>query len=198
MDVMLAGLKTAFEARGYRLLAALTFAASLTLYLMTLPSSFTGGRLGIEAMRHLDLELAAFSFAMAALVALVVPLIAFQMRRGQRASKASAAGGAALGALTPILCCSPALPVALGFVATVFPSLVGAVGWRLQGFIATHQTELLALASALLAVAFVQNARAVARGQRCAARSTRTPRSGVDVTREAGRSTAGTESWGSS
>jgi len=175
MSTVMTGLKAAFEGRGYRAFGALTFAMSLALYLMTLPASFTGGRIGFNAMRYLDFELVAFSAVMAALVALLLPTIVFQVRRGRRASKASAAGGVAVGVLTPLLCCSPALPIALGFVATVFPSLAGAAGGWLQGFIATHKTELFTVASILLAVAVYQNARSVARGPSCAVSARRSP-----------------------
>lgn len=105
---------------------------------------------------------------MAALVALLLPVMVYVMRQGQHASKTSATGGVIVGLMTPILCCSTALPIALGFVATFFPSLVNALGWPLQGFIATHQTELLTVASALLLFALYQNARNAARRPACA------------------------------
>ncbi len=182
MNTTLAGLKVAFEGRGYRIAGALIFASGFVFYLMTLPSSFTGGRIGIAAMRYLDVELVVFSLVMAVLVALLLPLIAFQVRRGLQTSKASAAGGVAVGVMTPILCCSPALPIALGFVATFFPSLVGAMSWRLQGFIATHQTALFSVASALLVIAVYQNARGVARGPACAVPDSGAPSAGGATT----------------
>jgi len=166
--VLASGVRAAFATRGYRIFGVLSFAVSLLLYLMTLPASLTGGRIGFAAMRYLDAERVSFSILMAALLALLAPMLVFQLRRGQRSSKASAAGGVAVGVMTPVLCCSPLLPIALGFVATVFPSLVGAVGWQLQGFISTHQIELFSAASVLLAIAVYQNARSIARGPSCA------------------------------
>ena len=168
MKEMLLGLRTAFASPRYRVLGIVTFGATLALYLMTLPSSFTGGRIGPSALRFLDAELVVFSVIMAALVAFLLPVMAYVIRQGQRASKTSATGGVIVGLMTPILCCSPALPIALGFVATFFPSLVNALGWQLQGFIATHQTELFTAASVLLLFALYQNARNAARGPACA------------------------------
>ena len=94
-------------------------------------------------------------------------LLVHLVRQGQAAAKASAAGGLALGLLTPILCCSPLLPIALGSLALALPSLVGGWGWRLQGFIATHQYELFAAAALLLLWALYQNARRVVAGACC-------------------------------
>jgi len=168
MNAIVTGLETAFERRGYRLFGVASFVTGLALYLMTLPSSFTGGRVGFVALRYLDIELVVFSIVMAALIAVLLPLMAFQIRRGRRVSKTTAAGGIAVGMMAPVLCCSPLLPLALGFLATFFPAAAGAVGWRLQGFIATHQTELFTVASLLLAAAVCQNARSVARGPSCA------------------------------
>jgi len=160
----LAGLRSVLATRRGRLLALAGFAVALPLYLVTLPASFTGGRIGLVALRYLDAERALLALVMAAMVALLVALIGHQLRAGLRARKASASGGVALGVLAPTLCCSPALPIALASLATVFPSLAGAAGGRIQGFIATYQLELLALAAVLLGLAVLQNARHVARG----------------------------------
>jgi hypothetical protein len=59
------------------------------------------------------------------------------------------------------------LPIAISFVAGVFPSLVGSFGWGLQGFIATHQNELFLAAIVLLVFALYQNARRVQAGVVC-------------------------------
>jgi fumarate reductase subunit D len=100
---------------------------------------------------------------------LIVPFAVYLFRQGLGASKASATGGVAVGLLTPILCCSPVLPIAISFVAGVFPSLVGSFGWGLQGFIATHQSELFLAAIVLLVLALYQNARRVQAGVACIA-----------------------------
>jgi len=167
MNGVLTGLGIVFRLRTYRITALAIFALALPFYLMTLPSSFTGGRIGFATLRYLDAELTFFALVMAGLLALLLALIVYLVRQGQRARKASASGGVAVGVLTPILCCSPALPIALGFVAGAFPTLVGAIGGTLQGFIATHKTELFSAATVLLLIALYQNARSVAKGPSC-------------------------------
>ena len=174
MRDVLTGLRIVFSRRSYQVAATAVFAFALPFYLMTLPSSFTGGRIGITALRYLDVELVFFALVMAVLVTLLIPLIVYLLKQGRRASKAPASGGVAVGVLTPLLCCSPALPIALGFVAGVFPSLMGAGGVGLQGFIATHETELFSVATLLLLVALYQNARSAAKGPSCQVPDTRT------------------------
>ena len=168
MGTIVSALRTVLGLRPYRALGAGTFVVFLVLYLMTLPSSFTGGRIGLTALRYLDVKLTIVSVSMAALVALIVTFLAYLLRQGQRASKTSAAGGIAVGVLTPVLCCSPVLPIAVSFVAGIFPTLLGSFGWRVQGFIATHQMELFLFAVLLLALALYQNAKSVVRGPSCA------------------------------
>ncbi len=167
MKTIVTALKTVFALRPYRLVGVISFALFLALYLVTLPASFTGGRIGFVALRFLDAKLTLLSVMLAALAALITPLIVYLLRQGQKTNKASATGGLIVGVLTPILCCSPILPIALGFVAGFLPSLVGTFGWRLQGFIATHQTELFFAAALLLVFALYQNAKRVAEGSRC-------------------------------
>lgn len=58
------------------------------------------------------------------------------------------------------------LPPALGAVALVLPAPVGGLGWRLQGFIATHQDERFAAAGLLSYRALYHNARRVLAGAR--------------------------------
>ncbi len=167
MKSTVAALKTVFALRPYPLIGGISFVCFLIFYLMTLPSSFTGGRIGFVALRYLDAKLSIFSVVMAALVALLIPFMVYLFRQGLVTGKASATGGVAVGILTPILCCSPVLPIVLGFVAGLFPSLVGSYGWRLQGFIATHQTELFLVAIGLLVFALHQNAKRIEQGVSC-------------------------------
>lgn len=167
MNDLARGLKTAFASRGYRIGGAAIFCLALPLYLMTLASEYTGGVVSPAALKYLDFEMAAFSSIMAVLIALLLPVMFHLARHGFGTSKASATGGVAIGVLTPLLCCSPILPLALGFVATFFPALVEMIGWKLQKFIVTNSTELYLLASVLLSIALWQNARRISRGTVC-------------------------------
>ncbi|GMR05773.1 MAG: hypothetical protein BMS9Abin25_0348 [Gammaproteobacteria bacterium] len=134
---------------------------------MTLPASYTGGYSSFEALQYLNPTLVGFSVLMAALVALLIPLIIYLIRQGQKSSKSSATGGVLIGVLAPILCCSPILPIAIGFIATLLPTLAGSFGIQIQGFIATHQIELFIAASLLLWFALYQNASKVIKGVQC-------------------------------
>ena len=167
MKTIVAALKRVFALRPYRLVGAISFAGFLALYLITLPASFTGGRIGLVALRFLDAKLTLLSVLMAALAGLITSVIVYLLKQEQKTSKASATGGLIVGVLTPLLCCSPILPIALGFIASTLPSLVGTFGWGLQGFIATHQTELFLTAALLLVFALYQNAKRVVERVHC-------------------------------
>jgi len=167
MSELVEGLKTTFAVREYRFGGGVAFCVALPAYLMTLASEYTGGVIGPAALKYLNTKMVMFSIIMAILVALLLPVMFYLMRQGFGTTKSSATGGVVIGVLTPILCCSPLLPLILGFVATFFPALVEMIGWELQKFIVTHSTELYILASVLLLVALYQNARRVARGPVC-------------------------------
>ncbi len=165
--MILAALKTVLDSRAYRLITAFSFVVFLLIYLTTLPASYTGGYSSLEALEYLNATLVGFSVLMAALVALLTPMIIYLVRQGQKASKGSAAGGVLIGILAPILCCSPLLPLLMGFIAALIPTLFGTLGVQVQGFIATHQIELFSAASLLLFVALYQNAKKVTQGVCC-------------------------------
>lgn len=167
MNTIIKALKTVLSIRFYQWVTGVSFILFLLLYLMTLPASYTGGYSSFEALKYLTPILAAFSVFMAALVALLMPLIVYLLRQGKKSSKSSAAGGMLIGFLAPMLCCSPILPIAMGFVASLLPTLGGTFGVRIQGFIATHQIELFVAASVLLVFALYQNAKKVIDGVHC-------------------------------
>jgi uncharacterized membrane protein YozB (DUF420 family) len=169
MNTIVSALKTVLHFRAYQWIAAVSFIIFLLLYLMTLPASYTGGYSSFAALRYLTPNLIVFSVLMAALVALLMPLIIYLIRQGQKSSKSSATGGVLVSVLTPILCCSPILPIVMGFIASLLPMLGGVLGVRIQGFIATHQTELFLFASLLLVFALYQNAKKTVNGVHCEA-----------------------------
>lgn len=167
MTVCLRALRTVFRQPIYRLIGVASFVLFLTLYFITLPSAFTGGRIGLIALQFLTAELAIWSVVMAALIAIISAFIVYLVRQGMAVSRASTVGGVVAGVIGPILCCSPVLPIALGFIAGTFPALIGPSAWGLQGFIATHQSELFSLATLVLVFALWQNARRVEAGPTC-------------------------------
>ncbi|HDH17260.1 MAG TPA: hypothetical protein ENG90_12450 [Gammaproteobacteria bacterium] len=151
----------------YQFIAGISFLVFLLLYLMTLPASSTGGYSSFEALNYLTPTLVGFSVLMATLVALLIPLIIYLIRQGQKSSKSSATGGVLIGVLAPVLCCSPILPIVMGFVASLLPTLGGTFGVATQKFIATHQIELFIAASLLLMFALYQNAKKLTHGVHC-------------------------------
>lgn len=169
MNTILIALKTVLSLRAYQWTSWISFILFLILYLTTLPASYTGGYSSFAALKYLTPTLLGFSILMAALVALLLPLIIYLIRQGRKSSKSSATGGVLIGVLAPMLCCSPILPITVGFIVTLLPTLGGAFGIQIQGFIATHQIELFIAASLLLLFALYQNAKKVANGVQCEA-----------------------------
>tara|TARA_R110002095_G_scaffold24802_2_gene25800 strand:- start:350 stop:859 length:510 start_codon:yes stop_codon:yes gene_type:complete len=167
MNTIISALKTVLGTRANQFITGMSFLIFLLLYLMTLPASYTGGYSSFTALKYLTPTLVGFSVLMAALVALLLPLIIYLIRQGKKSSKSSATGGVLIGVLAPMLCCSPILPIALGFIATLMPTLGGTFGIQIQGFIATHQIELFIAASVLLLFALYQNAKKVIGGVCC-------------------------------
>lgn len=147
--------------------AAVAFVILAPLYAATLPSSLTGGHIGWVSLRLLTPGQALFSFALAAVLALTLASMMLLVRGGQKASKSSATGGALVAFFAPLLCCTPLIPLGLGAVAVVFPATAGFAPGIVQGFIATHETEIELFALGLSFIAFWQNARKLARGPMC-------------------------------
>ena len=146
------------------------------LYAMILPASYTGGVIGLVSLRFLTPGTFLLALLMALLLALTLALGMYGFRNGSGAKPAGSALGAILAALPPLLCCSPILPLAIAAVAAVLPA-AGALGVPIQGFIATHESEIYAVAIALMAWGLYGNARRVLScSYRPIAASTRMPR----------------------
>lgn len=150
-----------------RWVAIFGFLFGLPLYLITIPASLTGGHIGWSNLRFLTTGMTLFALAMSLLLALTLLLMVFLIREGRRARSGLAASGTLLGLLTPLLCCSPILPLLLGLLAVVFPTLASAAAGSVQSFIARHETAFLVPAVLLMALALHQNARWVLRGTSC-------------------------------
>ena len=167
MRTIYAALATVLAERRYKLLTGVSFVSFLVLYLLTLPSAYIGGRISLNALPYLTTRMIVISVVMATLVSMILSLMVFLVACRRGTSKASTAGGMLVGIATPVLCCSPLLPTLLGFVAIFFPSLVSAIGWRKQWFIATHDTELYTVAAGLLIFGLYQNAKRVLEPENC-------------------------------
>jgi hypothetical protein len=167
MKTIYSALITVWQQTSYRWLSFLAFIAFLILYLFTLPSAFTGGQISLITLEYLDTSMVILSISMAILVALIISLMAWLIRQGQKSSKASATSGVLVGVFTPLLCCSPLIPILFGSMASLLPSFIGSSGPLFQGFIATHQAELFTVAIILLFLALYQNAKKIVQGVVC-------------------------------
>lgn len=162
-----AALTTLWQDRAARWTALGGFLVMLPIYTVMLPASLTGGRIGWVSLRLISPVMAIIAVALSAVLALTVGLMVLLLRLGRRSSKGAATGGALMALVTPLLCCSPLLPLALGALALAFPALAGVAAGRLQGFIATHELTILLFALGLGVLAFYQNARRVGSGSSC-------------------------------
>ncbi len=167
MRTMWQALRLAWSETAARRSGLFSFVILVTLYAFTLPASLTGGFVGWVSLRLLTPQLALMALALALPAALTVSLMVSLLRQGGNARGATLAGGTLLGLVTPLLCCSPIIPLALGALATLAPTAAAAASGRLQGFIATHETVLLLAALGLMVLALYQNARRVVAGAHC-------------------------------
>lgn len=167
MIIILAALRHAAGDKAARWAAALGMLVGIPLYLMTLPASITGGRVAFINFEFLTRGMALLASVMGILLGLILALMVFLLREGQWARGGLAGGGVLLGILTPLLCCSPILPLLLGSLAIAFPALANTSAGPLQAFIARHETALLLSALALMVMALHQNAGRVLQGPSC-------------------------------
>ncbi|WP_198264544.1 hypothetical protein [sulfur-oxidizing endosymbiont of Gigantopelta aegis] len=101
MKTIYCALMTVWQQISYRWLSLLAFIAFLILYLFTLPSAFTGGQISMMTLEYLDVSMVLLSISMASLVALIISLMTWLIRQGQKSSKASATSGVLVGIFTP-------------------------------------------------------------------------------------------------
>jgi hypothetical protein len=158
--------------RWARILLAASFVVAFAVYLLMLPATFTGGRPGLAALAYLTPGLVFWALVLAALLALLVTATVYLLTRGYGARRtAGAASGGVLGLflslVTPLLCCTPILPVAIGALAGWLPFLAGGAGGAFQGFLATHESLFFAVSSLLLLGALVWDVREVAKDACC-------------------------------
>ncbi|GEM_PF-1383938 len=150
-------------ARRVGLAAAVLFTLA---YAFVLPASMTNGAVGWVSLRLINWQLALWALALGISMGGVTGSVTALIRRGAKTRTAGAGGGVLIGALTPLLCCGPLIPIIFGFLAGLIPAIGGIGGWT-QGFIATHETELLSVALALILLSLVQNARRLASPAAC-------------------------------
>lgn len=164
MKTVVNAICTVFESRQLRVVGYTSFVGFFVLFLFALASPHTGEFITLSSLQYLNPVLISLSVIMAALVALTMSMMVYLFKRGRSSHKVLAAGGASIGLFAPLLCCSPLLPFAMGFLAGIIPSAGGAFGLNVQRFIATHQIEIFSLAILMLILALYQNAKQVVNG----------------------------------
>ncbi len=170
MKNLLPAAREVFSSRAAWIIGSVSFVVFLAIYLMTLPATFTGGLIGFKALAFVTPELIGWSVLMAGLLGVLMPMTIYLLRRGYRArgGAGTAAGGLIISLVTPLLCCSPILPILFSFLAGFAPALAGGAGGAVQGFLATHEWLFFTAATAILVFALYQNAKEVVKGACCA------------------------------
>ncbi|MBU6440574.1 MAG: hypothetical protein KGS28_10125 [Betaproteobacteria bacterium] len=136
------------------------FLAALVFYAMLLPATSTGGTLGLVSLRFLSLGELLIALALSALLSLTVSLGVHGLRQGRRVNPTGTMLGAALALAPSLLCCTPAIPLAITAIASLLPA-AGHFGVPIQGWIATHEGTLYAMAIAAMAWGLLGSARRV-------------------------------------
>ena len=143
-----------FSDKKYILLEILFFALLFVFYLFLLPSTYTGGIIGLVSLRFLNFKLGFFAFFFALFLSLILSFFIFSLNRKQKLN--SGFQKTFFGTLLPsLLCCSPLLPLIFGIFAGIFPSFLFVSGF-IQGFLATYETEIYLLLLIFLAYSFVK------------------------------------------
>ncbi len=157
---------TVFSSKKYIVFSIVALLIFLMLYLFTLPATYTGGRIGLISLKFLTIKLIIFAILFAFLLSITTSFTVFSYRKGREGGK-TAAAGFFLSAITPFLCCTPALPIIFSFLGGFIPLLSASNGNAIQAFIALHETELFVGVLLLLILSLYQNARAIAEQQAC-------------------------------
>ena len=159
-DTLWRALGQALATSRARLWTLVLFLAALLFYALLLPATSTGGTLGLVSLRFLTLGEILIAVTMAALLSLTMALGLYGLRQGQRVNPTGTLLGAALAMAPSLLCCTPALPLVITAIASLLPA-AGHFGVPIQGWIATHEGTLYALAIAAMAWGLFGSARRV-------------------------------------
>ncbi|HQT65661.1 MAG: hypothetical protein B7Z71_05215 [Acidocella sp. 21-58-7] len=151
-------IRFALADRRARIWGTTTFLIGLGVYLLVLPATDTGGTIGLVSLRFLTFGEVGIALTMAILVGLTTALGIYGLRQGVPVTSGKTILGAIVAILPTLLCCSPILPLGIAAIASVLPA-AGALGLPIQGFIATHEAWIYAIAIAFMAWGLYANAR---------------------------------------
>lgn len=150
--------KTVLTERKYQGIFLGVFTLFFTLYIFTLPATYTGGIGGWISLQYLTPELAVFSFVMSVETGLIASFIAYSSTLSL-GTELETSSGIAGSILPPLLCCSPLLPALGAVVASLTPLAIN-IGY-LQGLIAVYETEILLGATLILGYSVLENSKTV-------------------------------------
>lgn len=136
------------------------FLAALTFYASLLPATSTGGTLGLVSLRYLTRGEFLIALAMSALLSVTVAMGVYALRQGKRVNPTGTLFGAVLALAPSLLCCTPAIPLAITATASLLPAAAH-FGVPIQGWIATHEGTLYAAAIAAMAWGLLGSAQRV-------------------------------------
>ncbi len=142
-----------FSQRPYRLLALGLSVAFILFYLMALPATFTGGRIGWVRLQFLTPTFAVFALALGLLAGLTFTLAIYGFRAAAAArGQGTGVVGTVLAILPSMVCCTPLVPTLLALLGASTPTIFALTG-RIQGFFATYEIPILTAALLMLAYA---------------------------------------------
>ncbi len=149
---LLSAWRLVFQAQAYRYVALGLFLLAVAFYFLTLPSTFTGGVIGLVALQYLNAELVFFSLTLAAALSLVLTLNLYGVRRSLRRHSTGLSLGAILTSVVPSsLCCTSLVPSLLAALSASTPQIFGLTG-RIQGAVAKYEMVFLAVALLLMLI----------------------------------------------
>lgn len=149
-----------FRPRSYLLAGIFIFIVLSVLYFFFLPATYTGGRIGLVSLHFLNFKLAIFALLFSLSLSISI-LFSFYVFNKRIHTKSSVATGSFIGSiLPPLLCCSPILPSVAALFGGIAPFVFRVSGF-LQGFIATHETQIFIGIAIILIYSVYINARQV-------------------------------------
>jgi len=154
-----------FDAKKQYIIGVATFLVVFMIYLIILPASSTGGQISLANLNFLSLPLIGFAFVVAYLLALIVPMNFKLKESGQKTRSSGAIIGGIGGLIGSLLCCSFILPSLIALIAVVLPNVAFLGG--VQGFIATHEAEILLISLVILLYAFLMSVKQLSHCPNC-------------------------------
>lgn len=159
ISTIIAALKLIYQRRTRFLWTLGLFLPIFVLYIFLLPSSVTGGKIGLFSLKFLTPLLVFFAFALSFFFAIILTFIAYSISLGVKAAGSRKGIGAMILAVFPgLLCCSPFIPSLLAVLGASTPLIFGISG-PIQGFFAQYSLYFYIASLAIVIWAFYLSAK---------------------------------------